>query len=272
MNMLKVMTVGSVLCSMVALGAEQEEIMENQEDGGVTASASVDILSHYVWRGTICNNNPVWQPSATLGYDAGDYGSLSANVWSSFDLTSRQGTSTYSRRDCGLQEIDYTLSYAVTLANLDWEVGHIWYSFPNNNGSSADEFYLTVSYANDYITPSFSVYWDYLGTMGSMTDSSGFYFTGALSHDFEVYEGVTLTPRVSLGFMTPAATGDATGNTELSDSTVGLTLSYAVTEWLSIGGQMNFTWIPSEGMRDSGWMYENRDTVFWGGFNATVSF
>ena len=26
---------------------------------------SMDVLSDYVWRGMICNGNPVWQPSVT---------------------------------------------------------------------------------------------------------------------------------------------------------------------------------------------------------------
>ena len=97
---------------------------------------SMDVLSDYVWRGTICNGNPVWQPSVTASYDAGDFGTISGNAWSSFDLTHKRGTATNSRRSAGAQEIDYTLSYAVELAGVGLEVGHIWYTFPNNNGSS----------------------------------------------------------------------------------------------------------------------------------------
>ena len=71
---------------LVAEAAETNEL-EKTESGGLTVEASVDVLSDYIWRGTICNGNPVWQPSATIGYDAGDFGTVSANVWSSFDLT-----------------------------------------------------------------------------------------------------------------------------------------------------------------------------------------
>ena len=110
---------------------------------------SMDVLSDYVWRGMICNGNPVWQPSVTASYDAGDFGTISGNVWSSFDLTHKRGTATNSRRSAGAQEIDYTLSYAVELAGVGLEVGHIWYTFPNNNGSSDQDLYATVSYKND---------------------------------------------------------------------------------------------------------------------------
>ena len=78
---------------LVAEAAETNEL-EKTESGGLTVEASVDVLSDYIWRGTICNGNPVWQPSATIGYDAGDFGTVSANVWSSFDLTHKRGTAT----------------------------------------------------------------------------------------------------------------------------------------------------------------------------------
>ena len=145
---------------LVAEAAETNEL-EKTESGGLTVEASVDVLSDYIWRGTICNGNPVWQPSATIGYDAGDFGTVSANVWSSFDLTHKRGTATNSRRSCGAQEIDYTLAYANSLGPVGIEAGHIWYTFPNNNGSSDQDLYATVSYENDIVTPSASAYWNY---------------------------------------------------------------------------------------------------------------
>ena len=60
---------------LVAEAAETNEL-EKTESGGLTVEASVDVLSDYIWRGTICNGNPVWQPSATIGYDAGDFGTV----------------------------------------------------------------------------------------------------------------------------------------------------------------------------------------------------
>ena len=89
-----------------------------------------------MWRGTTCNANLVWQPSATLGYDLGDMGALAVNVWSSFDLTHKRGSATNSRRAAGLQEIDYTASYSVDLFGFGLEVGHVWYTFPANTDVS----------------------------------------------------------------------------------------------------------------------------------------
>ena len=58
----------------LASGAAETNELETVDDGGFSVEASMDVLSDYVWRGTICNGNPVWQPSVTLGYDAGDFG------------------------------------------------------------------------------------------------------------------------------------------------------------------------------------------------------
>ncbi len=59
-----------------AAAAETNEV-ESAESSAFFVEASVDVLSDYIWRGKICNGNPVWQPSVTLGYDAGDFGKIS---------------------------------------------------------------------------------------------------------------------------------------------------------------------------------------------------
>lgn len=252
--------------------ATKEELTEDQACP-ISAEVSFDVLSDYMWRGTICNGNPVWQPSVTLGYDAGDYGALSANVWQSYDLTHKRGTATNSRRACGLQEIDYTLSYAVEIYGVGFEVGHIWYTFPENNGNSDQDVYATVSYDDPIVTPSASVYWNYLDSAD--TDPSQVYFSFGLSHDFEPIDKLTITPSASLGFGDNAwskyVTGESAG-TELTDQTIGLAASYAVTDWFSVGAQINYTWIPSHTLRHLDYMGCGKDQLLWGGVNATLSF
>lgn len=228
---------------------------------------SMDILSDYMWRGMICNDNPVWQPSVTLGYDIGDYGALSANVWSTFDLTHKRGTSTSSRRSCGLQEIDYTLAYSFEFAGVGLEAGHVWYVFPNHNGSSDQDLYLTLSYDNPFVTPSASAYYNYSDSAGNNTPC--FYYAFGLSHDFALTDDLALTPNVSLGFGDDAWTGCGC---ELTDQTIGLAASYELCKHVSLGAQVNYTWIPSHTLRKGDYMGEGKDQLCWGGVNVTVSF
>lgn len=267
---------GLVATTPVLAQETQEKAPEAEaESSGPTLSAelSVDILSDYMWRGTTCNGNPVWQPSLTLGSDFGDYGGLSFNIWSSFDLTHKRGTATNSRREAGLQEIDYTLSYAVELFGLGFDVGHIWYTFPNNTGSSDQDLYLSVSYDNPIVTPSATVYWNYSDSAG--TDVSMVYYSLALSHDFALTDALTLSPSASLGFggnaWTKYVTGESLG-TELTDQTIGVAASYALTDNVSLGAQINYTWIPSSTLREYDYMGQGKDQLVWGGVNVTVAF
>ena len=246
--------------------ADEKEMVV--EDGlPLSIEFSMDILSDYVWRGEICNDNPVWQPSATLGYDFGDYGALSANIWSTFDLTHKRGTCTNSRRSAGLQEIDYTLSYAVELAGVGFEIGHIWYTYPNNNGPTDQDLYATVSYDNPIVTPSASVYYNYSDSAGN--DLSCLYYTFGLGHDFAITDDLTLSPGASLGFGGNAWTDCGT---ELTDQTVGISASYALCANVSVGAQVNYTWIPSHTLRKNDYMGKGKDQLCWGGLNVTVSF
>lgn len=246
---------------------QQEKEMVSEAKFPVSVELSMDILSDYMWRGMICNDNPVWQPSVTIAYDAGDYGALSANIWSSFDLTHKRGTCTNSRREAGLQEIDYTLSYSIELAGVGFEVGHVWYTYPNNNGATDQDLYATVSYENKYVVPSASVYWNYSDSCGN--DVSALYYSFGLSRDFEVAPKLTLTPSASLGFGGNAWTDCGY---ELTDQTLGISASYALCENVSLGAQVNYTWIPSHTLRRNDYMGEGKDQICWGGVNVTYSF
>ena len=189
---MKTKTLTSLLASAAlafSVGASETNELEKTDNCGLKIEASMDVLSDYVWRGTICNGNPVWQPGVTLGYDAGDLGAVSANVWQSYDLTHKRGTSNTSRRSCGLQEVDYTLAYAKSIGPVGLEAGHVWYTFPNNNGHSDQELYATVSYKNDIATPTASAYWNYSDSAG--TDVSAVYFSFGLSRACRVHAHLT---------------------------------------------------------------------------------
>ena len=245
------------------------ELEEKTDDFGPFAEATVDVLSDYVWRGIILNDNPVWQPSATVGFNAGEFGTASFNAWASFDATHRRGTFTNSRRACGLQEIDYTISYSKDFGPVGLEFGHLWYTYPNNNGNSDQELYGTVAYNNEWVTPSASAFWNYSDSAGN--DASSAYFSFKLSRDFEVVEDLALTPKAEIGFGDHAYTYSA-GGTELTDQTIGVSTSYNVTEWFSVGAQVNYTWTPSHTLRHEGYMGEGKHQLVWGGLSATVSF
>lgn len=265
--------VSTVLACSVFCGFAEEAQpaeLEKTESDGFSVEVSLDVLSDYVWRGTICNGNPVWQPSVTFGYDFGEFGNVGLNLWQSYDLTHKRGTATNSRRACGHQETDYTLTYGKSFGDVDVELGHIFYTFPNNNGTCDQDVYASVAYNNDYVTPSAAVYWNYGD--GHDSDPSGVYFSFGLSHEFAFGEKFTLTPSASLGFGDHVAAGDTSGGAELTDQTIGLAAGYAITENVSVGAQINYTWTPSHTLRHNDYMGCNKDQLVWGGVNVTLSF
>ena len=249
--------------------AETKAELESEESGAVIAEVGVDFMSTYIWRGQILADAPVWQPSATLGYDFGEYGALKANVWSSFKLTSRRDGSPV--KGMGNQEVDYTVSYAKSFDALDLEFGHIWYTFPNShNEGNTEELFATVAYNNEFVTPTFGVYWDYRDN----DDRGLFYGNLALAHEFEVVENLTVTPSLSLGLGSDAYTYAMGGErrTAFLDQTVGVSASYAVTESLSVGAQINYTWIVDNESRGADYMGNGKDQRVWGGLSVAYAF
>jgi hypothetical protein len=253
-----------------ALAAETNELESSENKLPISAEVSVDFMSSYMWRGQICADAPVWQPSATLGLDLGDFGSLSANVWTSFKLTSRRDGSPV--RGMGNQEIDYTVSYAKSLGDFDLEFGHIWYTYPNvDDSENNEEFYLSAAYNNDIVTPFAAVYWDYRDN----DDDWLFYGNAGLSHEFELCENLTLTPSATLGLGTDAymrSVVDDVNKTAFLDQTTGVSLAYALTDWLSVGAQVNYTWIVDRDSRRADYMGRDKNQRVWGGINVTASF
>ena len=253
--------------SAPAATAQPPAELTEKDDKAWSAEVSVDVLSDYVWRGMIANDNPVWQPAVTLAYDTGDWGALSANVWSTFDLTHKRGSSNNSRRAAGLQEIDYTLSYAIEWAGVGLETGYIWYTYPNNNGATDQDIFASVSYDNPIVTPALTVFWNYSDSCGN--DPSALYCTFACSHTFELTEKFALTPSAGVGY---GNHGWTDAGHELTDQTVGLSATYALCDYVSLGAQINYTWVPSHELRRSDWMGEGKDQLCWGGVNVTFSF
>ena len=94
---------------------------------------SVDVeafqASKYVWRGLVCNDDPVAQPSLTLNWRSG----VSFNLWGCFDETD------FGDAKGKCSELDYTLSYDWTSGGKDWTIGYAVYSYPNTTFAGTSE-------------------------------------------------------------------------------------------------------------------------------------
>jgi len=258
---------------MVMAQAPAAEPPAVKEETGLPVSfeLSLDFMSDYVWRGQTLSDRPVWQPGATLSYDAGDYGSLSANVWASFFATHRGEPRTFA----GLHEVDYTVSYAKSFGDFAFELGHIWYTFPHQRKDglhSTQELYLSVAYENDIVTPSITAYWDY--TDSANIDASAMYYQFALGKDIELTDRLSLGLSTALGLANGAYMSSYAGHNEAEfvDFTAGLSLTYALTDYLSVGGSLNYLYLVSEEVRESGYSLADNNQLLFGGVNVTLAF
>lgn len=106
-------------------------------DAGTESVPSIDLeisaVSKYVWRGLVCNEDPVVQPSLTLGWQSG----LSVNLWGSVDMTDFAGV----KGKCS--ELDLTLGYEWESGGREWRVAYAAYTYPNTPYASTGE--LSVS-------------------------------------------------------------------------------------------------------------------------------
>lgn len=246
--------------------AEQAVVpKEESPDTGFAFDATLDIYSAYVWRGCVINDRPVWQPGGTVSYATAEYGTLSGNVWGNFDMTDRCGHKT----GAGLNEIDYTASYAIDLGPVSLSAGHVWYTFPKASGSdyakSTREVYATAAYNSDVVTPFLKAYYDYEA-------AEGFYGNAGLTKSVEVTDQFSVGAEVSVG----AGDSDymdcyfATDDAGLADFNAAVFCSYSVTDNVSVGARLAWMSLIDSDARDNE-VYWDED-LLWGGVNLAASF
>jgi len=116
-----------------------------------TVDLSVDYNGKYVWRGQNLTDDPVLQPSASIGL-----GNLTLGIWGNLETTNVNGEkSAYT-------EVDYTIDYSDSVPEVEglgYSVGIISYDFPEA-GAQTYEAYLGLS-LDTLLSPGFTYYYDY---------------------------------------------------------------------------------------------------------------
>ncbi len=195
--------------------------------GEVSISTGVEVMSKYVWRGQLLTDDPVIQPSVTLGR-----GGLSFNTWASIDTTdiNENGDERYN-----IQEVDYTLSYAWSLTEMvDMEAGAIWYAFPS--APDTQEVYGGLTFSSPFVTPSINVYYD-------VDEVDGFYAGVGVSRTVPLTETLALNLSASQGW------GDSSYDeayfgveqSGLNDLSLGAGLSYKPNDMTTFSASVQYT-------------------------------
>lgn len=245
--------------------------------GAAEASLDAQVNSAYLWRGLLLNDEAVFQPSLTVSTDYG----LSFNTWGSFNLTDALG----SDAEQEFSEVDLTISYAFPIEAVDLEVGVGEYLFPHQATmerlSETDtvaalqypdtrEVYASVG-LKTLLSPTLTLSYDF-------DEADALYGQVGVNHTFEANENLTIDLALSVG----AATADyneyyyGTTDDALNDGNAVLTLTYALSEALSLGGYVQYAKMLDSNIEDvveaedSG--YFNDGDVVVGGVSASYSF
>jgi hypothetical protein len=235
-------------------GKQAEEAAKKPDRPEV--SASVDMLSQYVFRGVgLSRGSVVFQPSMTISYKG-----FAANIWGNFDTYERNpfGFTNPNRNAAKWNETDFTASYSrEVLKNLTLTGGIVYYALDSNN-SLYDSF--EVFGAAVYKLPWFDVGFQVFREVSNLP---GWYLSWYVSKSFELPVNIkVLAARPSLDMM-------ASWSAELSNSKIAfptddgsyyrsmhagmisaglnipvhknVTITPKVMYWYSLGGQSTYT-------------------------------
>ena len=158
--------------------------------GPLDASAELGLFSKYVWRGMVVTDDPVLQPAA--GASVAGFG---ASFWGNIDLTDVNGSVEDSDGFKGeFNEIDYTMTYGLSLPMVSLNAGLIRYTFPNTGLDSTTEIFASAS-ANVLFSPSLAVYYDF-------DEIDAAYIAIGASHGVPMSPVANLNLAVNLGYGT----------------------------------------------------------------------
>jgi uncharacterized protein (TIGR02001 family) len=265
--MKKMMTIGLAAAFAAGfVGAQDDVVMVGQPAGNsadAAVTAEVALMSAYVWRGQVLNNDAVLQPQLTVAKNG-----FSFNVWGNYDLKENVAgvSSDYSEIDLSLA---YTLPMDVNEMAID--VGLVNYNYPNiEELESTTELFVSATLLSfkDYVIPSVTLF-------GDVDEANGTYVLFDVVAPYQVSDYLGVEAGFSAGY----------GNTSYNDYYFGqpkdagfndynfyANASYEVLENLTVSANLTYTMLEGGEIRDAAdERFEDKEK-FWGGVNVAYDF
>jgi len=267
--MKKVMIVGVAALLVAGFAKAEDVVMVGQapvQNAVETyATAEVGLLSSYVWRGQVLNNDTVVQPQVTI-----QHGDFSFNIWGNYDLgeNSSGGSSDFS-------EIDMTLAYDLPLTiyeDFGVSFGLINYNFPNSpvGAPSTTELFAKVTLLafSDYsIVPSVTLF-------GDIDEVNGTYMLFDIPVAYEVTDYLALEWGLSIGYGNTSYNDyywEAGSDKGANDYNVYGNASYELAENVVASLNLTYTMLDGTIEDEAENSYEAKEK-FWAGVNIAYDF
>lgn len=279
--MKKVMTIG--LVAVLAAGgaiAQEEVVMVDQMGGSASSEAEVSVeaalVSSYVWRGQVLNNDFVIQPQIT----AAQYG-VSLNIWGNYDIGSNWiGVSS------DFSEFDISLAYTLPLDinQMAIDLGVIGYNFPANgsgvsplgvNKESTTELFAAATLLSwkDYVIPSVTLF-------GDVDAVNGIYLLFDVVAPYQISDVLFVEGGISAGWGdssyndyywgTPANGGNV--DKGFNDFNFYGNAGYVIMENLTASLNLTYTMLNGGTINDAANVRYENNQKFWGGVNIAYDF
>lgn len=202
---------------------------EEAEGPAVSGSVSVDIMSQYIWRGWQLSDDSVIQPSVGMSYEG-----IGANIWSNYDNDTTAVT-----------ETDYTLNYTFSMDKLGFDVGYIFYTFPDSD-LDTQEIYVSASY-DVILSPSLTVYYDF-------DEGEGAFIVAAIGHSFALPKDLSVDVGASVSYnasnLVMGADSDGDAFSDFYNGEISASMSIPVYRALSITPKVAYSFPLSNDAED----------------------
>ena len=227
--MAKTVLSGVVLALALALAGPAAA----QDEAAV--SVGIDLVSDYVWRGQVMNDDGALQPWVGVLFDG-----FAFNVWGSMDLDDTPNDAQWE-----FTEVQVNASYTIPIGTYALDVGAIYYNYPNTAIESTFEVYGTFTFTDVVFSPYVSLYYD-------VDEIDGFYLRvgGSYGQELETFEW-------ELGLSLGAGSEDYnegyffTDDFALNDLTVGVTVTFPFSEQFSVRAFVTGSWLLDDEIKDA---------------------
>ena len=298
-------TLGAVAAAAVTFTAQAEETpaktetakpeaaeaetteAEKDESPLFEVALQLDVNSAYVSHNRIFSDTPVAQYDLWMQLNLPEnFGWLAVDVWANQELNKRH--SSRSRGNGGKQfggigEFDYEIVYGNSIGPVNLTASHLWYTYPRCGWGSQKFWTVGAEYDNEFVVPSIKFFWEYAH---DNKPDEAFMIDFALSKGFELTEQLSLklTSKTTLYTSEYAKyiSDGALTDTVFGGWDNGISLSYALTDNISLGAHLNYLYKLDHRVRHSGgtdWdaytvdsRHGTHDGILYGGVSASLAF
>ena len=267
-----------------AAQVEQDEL-EKEESPLFEFALQLDIKSAYVSHNRIFSDAPVAQYDIWGQINLPEnFGWIGVDVWASQELHKKHSSVDYGnggKRLGGIGEFDYEIVYGNSIGPVNLTASHLWYTYPRCGWASQKFWTLGAEYDNEFVVPSIKFFWEYCH---DNKPDEAFMIDFALSKGFELTEQLSLklTSKTTLYTSEYAKyiSGGALTDTVFGGWDNGIALSYALTDNISLGANLNYLYKLDHRVRHCpGWdsysvdnTHKSYNGILYGGVSVCFAF